>query len=140
MTDNVTKFGRGIICPFQRDGKGDFANDKDLPLLRSDIRELIGIIGPTPVSPGELPWNTELGSRVILMKHRNIHEEMARATAHQLITEPVRRWEKRARPGTTTVTKDDRAQILNIHFTYQPKGYTAKDRLQTVTIDTQGEG
>ena len=62
MTKEVENFGRGLLCPVQRDGKGDFANSAGLSVLKSDVGECIGIIGPIGNSPGELPWDGDRGS------------------------------------------------------------------------------
>ncbi len=131
----ANEYGHGIVCPFQRDGKGDFANDGGLSLLKSDIAELIGIIGPTVQQPGELPWNTEVGSRVLMMKHRGLHAEMVRATAEQMVSAPVRMWEKRARVGPTEVVTDLEAQSLVIRFSYVPIGKRSSGRFETLEFE-----
>ncbi len=135
---SLDEFGCGIICPFQRDGKGDFANASGLSLLKSDVAELIGIIGPTVQQPGELPWNTEVGSRVLLMKHRGQHAEMVRATAEQMVSAPVRMWEKRARVASTSVVIDEKAQSLTIRFSYVPVGRRAVGTAETVELSVPG--
>ena len=118
----MDEYGHGILCPFQRDGKGDFTNGDSLPLLRSDIGELVGIIGPTSSQPGELPWDTLRGSRLLLMKHRGMHPEMLRATAQDMAAGAIRRWEDRARPGPVYVTPDYDKNTLHVKVTYVPKG------------------
>jgi hypothetical protein len=130
MTDTIKQFGHGIICPFQRDGKGDFANAGGTRLLSSDIGELLGIIGPSSTKPGELPWRTEVGSRLNTLKHRRLHSELVRATAEQMTSGPVRQFEDRVRTGPTTVeTRDDNTMIIRYAFT--PVGY----RQEAITID-----
>ena len=138
--DIANEYGNGIICPFQRDGKGDFANADGLDLLKSDIGELIGVIGPTTQQPGELPWNTELGSRVLMMKHRGLHAEMVRANADQLVSAPVRRWENRARVRSTEVVVDENAQSLTIKFSYVPIGKRSVGGFETYNFEVPGEG
>lgn len=130
--NDVNEYGNGIICPFQRDGKGDFVNGSGLRLLASDVKELIGIIGPTRTQPGELPWNTAIGSRVLAMKHRSSHAELVRATAQQLVSEPVRKYEKRVRPGPTTVQTDPNTTSMIIRFSYLPIGSVGTKRYETV--------
>lgn len=131
----IDEFGHGIVCPFQRDGKGDFANTEGLDLLKSDIGELIGIIGPTPGRAGELPWNTEIGSTVTLLKHRGLNSELFRATAEQFIYGPVRTYEDRARPGKTEITKDFETGTATIRFSYYPVGRL--DATDYVEISTE---
>jgi len=119
---DMNEYGQGIVCPFQRDGKGDFTNDLGLALLRSDIGELIGVIGPTAQQPGELPWNTEIGSRVLMLKHRGLHSEMVRATAEQTVGAAIRVWEDRARVGPVETITDPLATELRIRASYIPIG------------------
>jgi phage baseplate assembly protein W len=120
---NVEQFGRGILCPFQRDGKGDFVNGDGLPVLRSDIGELLGIIGPSRAEPGEVPWRTDLGSRVALLKHRGIHKEMTRATAEMETSGTIRKWEPRVVVGPTEITSGELADTsLTVRVSFRPAG------------------
>lgn len=130
----IDEYGHGIICPFQRDGKGDFANSNGLKLLKSDITELIGIIGPTVQQPGELPWNTDIGSRVLTMKHRTVNAEIDNATAGQMVEAAVRAWEPRARAGQTELVTDLVAQKITIKFSYIPKGRYSSGNQETVNF------
>lgn len=118
---NVDQFGRGILCPFQRDGKGDFANGDGLPILRSDIGELLGILGPARAEPGEVPWRTDLGSRVVQLKHRGIHKEMTRATAELEVSGTLRKWEPRVVVGPTEITSGELGDTaLSVRATFRP--------------------
>jgi phage baseplate assembly protein W len=120
MAQAQEQFGRGIVCPFQRDGKGDFANDSGMNLLKSDIGELLGIEGPTATEPGELPWDPDRGSRVNSLRHRKLHTEMMRALAEQYTSTPIRVYERRVRVGPVRVTaKDERT--LRIEVSFAPK-------------------
>lgn len=132
MTQSTEQFGRGIVCPFQRDGKGDFANDSGVNLLKSDIGELLGIEGPSVNSPGELPWDPDRGSRVSSLRHRKLHTEMMRALAEQYTSTPIRVYERRVRVGPVRVTaKDERT--LRIEVSFAPK--TAQmGELETVPL------
>lgn len=117
MVQFKEQFGRGIICPFQRDGKGDFANDAGMRLLRSDIGELVGIIGASPTEPGELPWDPDRGSRIRSLRHRRLHLEMTRALAEQYTGTPITMYERRVRLGPVTVDRDtDRTLRINLSF------------------------
>lgn len=121
MATTVEQFGHGIVCPFQRDGKGDFANDGGTRLLSSDIGELLGIIGPTPSRPGELPWRTDVGSNLHSLRHRKLHSELIRALAEQMTAGTVRQFEKRVTPGPTTIQVQD-DNTMQIRFSYYPVG------------------
>ena len=124
-------YGSGIVCPFRRDGKGDFANNSGLVVLKSDVAELLGIIGPSASEPGELPWDTERGARLIVLKHRGIHKEMTRATAEQMAAGTIRRYEPRVQVGPTVVRGE--GATLTIAVRYTPLGFQKRD-VQEVEI------
>ncbi len=126
------QFGSGIICPFQRDGKGDFANGTGMRLLKSDIQELVGIVGPTPTKPGELPWDPDRGSQIGSLRHRHLHAEMTRALAEQYVAGPIRRYEKRVMMGPVR-TEVVNEKMLRVDVSVAPK--TAQvGELETVPI------
>lgn len=133
--DEFNEFGAGIICPFQRDGKGDFVNSSGKDILNSDIKELIGIIGPTRTQPGELPWRTDIGSRAMVMRHRNSHPEMLAATAEQLITPVVRMFEPRAIPGQCSVVEDGNPTSKTIRFSYVPSVAMGSGKAETIDFE-----
>jgi hypothetical protein len=121
MATKNNPIGRGILCPFMRDGKGDFANTEGLPVLKSDIGELLGIVGPTVTQPGELPWDGGRGSRLLVLKHRGIHSEMVRAMAEHMSSGVIRSYETRVRVGQTRIVIDGTA--LRVTVSYIPLGY-----------------
>jgi hypothetical protein len=123
-------FGHGLVCPFQRDGRGDFAHDGGLTLLRSDLRELLGILGPEGAQPGELPWRMDLGSRLVALKHRGMHRDMIRALAEGMTAGSVRRWYSEwVRVGSTRITSETTSDggTLTVDFTYYPTGLGQSD-------------
>lgn len=102
-------FGRGILRPFERDQKNDFANAEGAALLASNCGQVL------QTRKGEVRWRTEFGSRLNLLRHRNqtmpVFDELAKVYA----TEALSRWEKRVRvtsverlgtrvPSSTTAT------------------------------------
>lgn len=119
-------FGRGIVTPFRRDQRNDFANDSGTVVLKSDVGQLLGIIGPSANQPGELPWRTELGGRLITLKHRGIHKELTRATAEANSTGVLRRWESRVRPGPATLRVRNETE-LHIAVRYFPLGFSQSE-------------
>jgi phage baseplate assembly protein W len=127
--------GHGLLTPFRRDGKGDFAHAAGLPALASDVRELLTIVGPTASTPGELPWDTERGTRLTTLPHRPLHGALVRAEADMIASGALRLFEPRVRPGATHVTVEG-ADTLRIAVTYQVLGTNAGP--QTVDVATQG--
>ena len=63
---------RGLLIPFRRDEKRDFANGTDDELRRSKARQEALTDGPSPTTQGELPWRTGFGSRATYLRHRSI--------------------------------------------------------------------
>ncbi len=122
------KFGRGIICPFQRDGKGDFANASGKTVLGSDITELLGIIGPDRGSPGELPWDMDRGSRLMNLKHRKIYDEMTTAMARQYTGECLRKYEDRVIPGPVSTEPGDGETSLKVLVSIVIPGWAASQQ------------
>lgn len=103
MTILTDDFGCGLTFPFQQDGQGDFRNAAGIDLLGNDLGHLLGIQGPTADSPGELPWDMDVGSRLTNLKHRFAYSEVVDAEAQMMTSEVVRRYERRVRVGPARV-------------------------------------
>lgn len=97
-------FGRGILRPFRRDQKNDFANGSGIALLSSNVGQVL------QTKRGELPWRTEQGSRVHLLRHRNQTEPLFDELVRVYVIEALSRWERRisvkavSRVGTSIPT------------------------------------
>lgn len=122
MPSATDPIGIGVVTPFQRDQKADVANAGGVAALRSDIGELLGIIGPTPSSPGELPWRMELGSNLHTLRHRKMHSELVRATAEQMVVAAIRTWEPRALITSTAITSDAATGELRLRVSFTVLG------------------
>jgi phage baseplate assembly protein W len=61
----------GLLFPFQRDGRGDFAKGEIAELVRGAIQQVLGVRGAGPSTQGELPWRTAYGSQVYRLQHAN---------------------------------------------------------------------
>lgn len=118
MPSALDPIGTGLVTPFQRDQKADFANASGVPALSSDIGQLLGIIGPTPSSPGELPWRMELGSNLHTLRHRRMHSELVRATAEQMVAAAIRMWEPRARITGSSITVVEGTGAMNVRVSF----------------------
>ncbi len=62
--------GRGIVLPFRRDAKSDFANDTGLAVIKASIRQILLTQARTPQGGGEIPWRVDFGSWLHLVRHR----------------------------------------------------------------------
>lgn len=120
MAELRNQFGTGIITPFQRDAKSDFANASGMDLVKADVEQLVGIEGPTATEPGEVPWDPDRGTRISSLRHRQLYSEMTRALAEQYIRTPVQIYERRIRVGpiTTSTSEDGK---LTVSMAMAPK-------------------
>lgn len=110
MTDDF--LGSGLLAPFQRDGKGDFANARGVKLISSSIAQIVGTRAQSATSGGELPWRTNAGSWLHLLRHRN-NTPAFREAARIYIQNAVRRWEPRVEVLDVTPIDPDRISELN---------------------------
>jgi hypothetical protein len=104
--------GTGITIPFRREG-GDFAFAFGPAVVQSDLRVMLATQGPIGGSPGELPWRTELGSRLALLKYVGegpVRFAMARLYAGEILS------------------RDPRIMVNSIEVT-QPPGADGRNRL-----------
>jgi phage baseplate assembly protein W len=85
--------GYGILRPFRRDEKNDFANGGGLRLLDARLSQLLTTRADSVTGAGELPWRTDFGSRLHILRHRNNTEGLADLAA-AIVTEAVEKWEK----------------------------------------------
>lgn len=87
---------RGIVIPFRRDKKQDFANDSGEALITSNVRQILG------TRVGELRWEPEFGSLLHTLRHRN-NKPLLKQLAHTHVVDALRRWEPRVRVTSTDV-------------------------------------
>ena len=107
--------GRGLLRPFRRDGKGDFANGEGAVLVKSCVGQILGTRASSDMIQGEIPWRPEFGSRFHLLKHRRNNlalSELARAYAQ----ESIGRWEPRVRLTTCISERSDREHRTRVIF------------------------
>jgi phage baseplate assembly protein W len=60
----------GLLSPFRRDRKRDFAVGSGEALLASKVRQALLTEGATARSSGELPWRTNFGAGLALLRHQ----------------------------------------------------------------------
>jgi hypothetical protein len=72
---------RNLLIPFRRDRKRDLAIGEAEALLASKARQVLLTEGSTPRSSGELPWRTNFGAGLGVLRHQAndaIRAELAR--------------------------------------------------------------
>jgi len=118
MTDDL--FGFGLLRPFRRDRKTDFAAAGGEAVVRSAVGQILGTMAASEATPGEVPWRTELGSLLHLLRHQQNDaalEELARVH----VVDALRRWEPRVQVTSVQVTRErDRGEnVLAIRLRYR---------------------
>lgn len=79
---------RNLLTPFRRDLKSDFASGTGEDLERSKVTQVLATEGATPRTSGELPWRTNFGSALHLLRHQRNDEalgELARVYCQDAI-------------------------------------------------------
>lgn len=111
--------GRGIVAPFRRDRKTDFASASGEALVRSRVAEILGVqcsdAGGT--LQGELPWRHAFGSMLYRLKHKKgiVLQELARV----YVIDALRRWEPAVQVSNASVVSFDRdTRTLTIRLRY----------------------
>lgn len=109
--------GNGLLRPFRRDQKNDFANGAGAALIQSTAGQILGTKCDGPRGVGELPWRTEFGSRLYLLRHRPLNEtlrELARFYSQEALT----RWEPRIVVSQALVTRnrEQRSLVIRCYF------------------------
>jgi phage baseplate assembly protein W len=92
MVDDL--LGRGLSIPFRRDRQRDFAAASGEALVRSAVAQVLGTVGASDFTQGELPWRTEFGSLLHLLRHQK-NDVALREMAKVYVQDALRRWEPR---------------------------------------------
>jgi uncharacterized protein len=80
-----------LLTPFRRDKKRDFAAGSGDALLASKVRQALLTEGATPRSSGELPWRTNFGAGLALLRHQR-NDAVLRELAGIHVRDALRRW------------------------------------------------
>lgn len=81
----------GVLAPFRRDKKRDFASGSGDALLASKVRQALLTEGATPRSSGELPWRTSFGAGLALLRHQR-NDAVLKELARVYVRDALRRW------------------------------------------------
>ena len=108
--------GHGLLTPFRRDQKNDFANGGGDALVSSSVKQIIGTRGDSPICQGELPWRSELGSVVPVLRHRQNDIGLQELTTHHSRT-ALRNWEPRVFVESVEAERlESNALVLRIRY------------------------
>lgn len=78
--------GRGVLRPFRRDNKSDFSNGEGPALLRAAVGLVLGTVCDSDTTQGELPWRTEFGSLLHLLRLRNNSPALAELARSRVVS------------------------------------------------------
>jgi hypothetical protein len=106
---------KGLLTPFMRDRKRDFASATGPELLASKVVQVIATEGDTAASGGELPWRTAFGSGFQTLRHQNSNDALA-ALGHVYARDGLGRWVPEAELIGVTVTRDGGALYVRVRF------------------------
>jgi phage baseplate assembly protein W len=132
--------GFGILRPFRRDEKNDFANAGGLRLLDVRLSQLLATKADSTAGPGELPWRTEFGSRLHILRHRNNSDALSELAA-VIVAEAVERWEKNVVVVDVTAERvsvkgSPRERTLLVRLTYKIVDQSGADLTTPRTIES----
>lgn len=100
----ATFIGRGVTSPFRR-ASSDLANAEGIALLKNNMKQILGVRADSDYTTGELPWRTEFGSLLHLLRHKPntlATEELARI----YVVEALARWEPRILVRAVGITRE----------------------------------
>lgn len=124
---------KGLLAPFMRDRKRDFASAAGPELLASKVVQVLATEGDTAASSGELPWRTAFGSGFQTLRHQNSDDALA-ALAHVYARDALRRWVPEAELVEVTVTRDGEALYVRLRFREAGLGAQGPESSQDVRL------
>lgn len=111
--------GYGLLRPFRRDQKADFAADGGEAVVRSAVGQILGSIGSSDFTQGELPWRTEFGSLLHLLRHQK-NDRVLQELARVYVVDALKRWEPRVVVTSVLVARETQEgeDVLAIRLRY----------------------
>jgi phage baseplate assembly protein W len=111
--------GFGLLRPFRRDLKADFAADGGEAVIKSAVGQILGTMGASDFTQGELPWRTEFGSLLHLLRHQK-NDGVLQELSRVYVVDALKRWEPRVLVTSVQVSRErqDGADVLAIYLSY----------------------
>lgn len=132
MTDPI----RGLLVPFRRDRKRDFATGTGADLLGSKVLQAVMTAGATPRSSGELPWRTSFGAGLDLLRHQRNDAALAELARVQ-VRDALRRWVPEAELVGVDVAREDAMLTLRVRFRPAKRAGRGEVQPAEVTVTVQ---
>lgn len=124
---------RGLLVPFRRDKKRDFATDTGADLLASKVLQALMTCGATPRSSGELPWRTAFGAGLDLLRHQRNDAALAELARVQ-VRDALERWVPEAELVEASVSREDASLLLRVRFRAAKRAGRWEDQPGEVTL------
>lgn len=104
---------QGLLIPFRRDKKRDFAAGSGEALLASKVRQALLTEGATARSSGELPWRTSFGAGLGLLRHRR-SDAALKELARVYVRDALKRWAPGAQLVSLAVEQDGAVLTIRV--------------------------
>ena len=101
-TSGVT--GRGLLRPFRRDRRQDFSSGHGIELVAAAVGQVLGTICSSEQTSGELPWRTEFGSLLHVLRLSNASPALVEK-GRAFVALALARWEPRVRVEAVRITR-----------------------------------
>ena len=112
MADTYAYLGSGLIAPFRRDGKDDFAHASGEELVAQTVLVILATRRAGPKNVGEVPFNQELGTLLPTLRHRNINDPTTEELARHYTVDSLTDNEPRIRPkGVGFIPRPDKNRL-----------------------------
>jgi len=98
--------GNGLYRPLRRAKASDFATAHGTKLIAASIGQILGTRSDGGPFQGELPWRTEFGSRLYMLRHR-ANDATTRELARAAVVEALQRWEPRAHVTDVSIDSEE---------------------------------
>lgn len=105
----------GLLAPFRRDRKRDFASGASAELLASKVMQALMTCGATARSSGELPWRTSFGAGLDLLRHQR-NDAASAALARVYVRDALKRWVPEAELVEVSVSREGASLHLRVRF------------------------
>ena len=115
MEATATSEPRGILAPFRRDQKRDFASGQGADLLRAKVIQVLLTEGSTARTSGELPWRTAFGSGIHLLRHER-NDDVLRELALVRVRDGLARWAPGVQVTELSVTREDATLTIRLRY------------------------
>src|SRR5579884_3102843 len=111
--------GFGLLRPFRRDQKADFAAAGGDAVIRSAVGQILATVGSSDFTQGELPWRTEFGSLLHLLRHQK-NDRVLQELARVYVVDALKRWEPRVVVTSVQASREqqDGENVLAIRLRY----------------------